>query len=465
MLYEFHHKQNSKKPDSVHATYLLTGTKLEATANGATGTTSHEDGEDTKMRSSPPLPSSSFQRPKEDEREAVATRTVMIVKEENLMQAKASFDTITGIHIYSVQAKGLGDIHTLAERKREFAADHALEDPLKEWKQYGVIQNPNVKRRERRNGAPHAMPAKTRDTAPAKKKETVPEMKDEPAKAEGVPTLTKQASTISNTSAKTATDPTRATTGKPTASQKDSSSIFKSFAKGAAAAVKSKKTESQQSSKAPSPAPAEDIPMTGFSDDDDDDDDGSAGLPDTPAITEPSGPSKKERKANLEAMMDMEDEPMEDAVATPEAGRDEDEEQHDEGAIDIPAAKEEPKESVIVENGRRRGRRRMMKKKTVRDEEGYLGKRSLTCFIAFKLTHYSYARRSCMGVLLGRRTRAQEGQSICPYGFDKQDYRKERCKARAGEHHVFLWEEISAISPNNSHLYDTSCLKSLADLP
>lgn len=70
-----------------------------------------------------------------------------------------------------------------------------------------------------------------------------------------------------------------------------------------------------------------------------------------------------------------------------------------------------------------------------------------------------------MGVLLGRRARAQEGQSICPYGFDKQDYRKERCKARAGEHHVFLWEEISVISPNNSHPYDTSCLKSLADLP
>lgn len=385
MLYEFHRKQNSKKPESVHATYLLTGTKLAATANGANGTTSQEDGEDTAMRSSPPLPSSSFQRPEEDECEAVAIRTVMIVKEENLNQAKALFDTITGIHIYSVQAKGLGDIHTLTECNRKVAADDALEDPLKEWKQYGVIQNPNVKRRQRRNGAPPVMPAKPRDTAPAKKKETVPEMKDEAAKAKSVPTLSKQASTNSNTSAKTATEPTRATTGKPAAGKKDSSSIFKSFAKGAAAAaVKSKKTESQQSSKAPSPAPVEDVPMTGFSDDDDDDDgDGSVGLPDTPAITDASGPSKKERKANLEAMMDMEDETMEDAAATPEVDRDEEEEQHDEGAIDIPAAREEPKESVSVENGRRRGRRRVMKKKTVKDEEGYLVTREEAAWESF----------------------------------------------------------------------------------
>jgi DNA polymerase delta subunit 3 len=35
---------------------------------------------------------------------------------------------------------------------------------------------------------------------------------------------------------------------------------------------------------------------------------------------------------------------------------------------------DEPEPTVTVENGRRRGRRRVMKKKTVKDEEGYLGK-------------------------------------------------------------------------------------------
>ena len=37
---------------------------------------------------------------------------------------------------------------------------------------------------------------------------------------------------------------------------------------------------------------------------------------------------------------------------------------------------DEPEPTVTVQNGRRRGRRRVMKKKTVKDEEGYLGKHS-----------------------------------------------------------------------------------------
>jgi DNA polymerase delta subunit 3 len=38
---------------------------------------------------------------------------------------------------------------------------------------------------------------------------------------------------------------------------------------------------------------------------------------------------------------------------------------------------EEPEPTVTVQNGRRRGKRRVMKKKTVKDEEGYLGKHGL----------------------------------------------------------------------------------------
>lgn len=58
---------------------------------------------------------------------------------------------------------------------------------------------------------------------------------------------------------------------------------------------------------------------------------------------------------------------------------------------DAPAAEEKPSDAeqpekietpnedeqeptITVENGRRRGKRRVMKKKTVKDEEGYLGK-------------------------------------------------------------------------------------------
>ena len=38
----------------------------------------------------------------------------------------------------------------------------------------------------------------------------------------------------------------------------------------------------------------------------------------------------------------------------------------------------EPKEEVSVAGGRRRGRRQVMRKKTIKDEEGYLGKYSMT---------------------------------------------------------------------------------------
>ena len=40
----------------------------------------------------------------------------------------------------------------------------------------------------------------------------------------------------------------------------------------------------------------------------------------------------------------------------------------------LPSKPVELKEEVTVQGGRRRGRRQVMKKRTVKDEEGYLGK-------------------------------------------------------------------------------------------
>lgn len=355
MLYEFHHKQNSKKPGTVHATYLITGTKRDVQTNGVH---SQEDGEDTVMRSSPPLPSSSIPQP--DETTATITvRSIMLVKEEHLDRAKDLFENITSIHIYSLQANSLNDFQPLTDCNRRVAAEYASEDPLKEWKQYGVIQNPHVKRRTRKTGPPPA---------------AVPPPKPEPAKAKAAAAAAAKSSTAEiKETARPSSKGSGAHsqpegTSKPATLKKEASSIFKSFAKGAA---KPKKRDSQQSSAAASPALAaepDDVPMTGFSDDDDDDQAGS-GLPDE-EVKAPTGKSRKEREAELQAMMDQEDEPMEDA-ATPAA----DEEKHDEGAIDKVESqpKDEPKDTVTVENGRRRGRRRVMKKKTVKDEDGYLG--------------------------------------------------------------------------------------------
>lgn len=82
MLYEFHSKQNAKKPKSVHATYVLTGTKrtIEDT-NGLNG----KDGDDTFMRSSPYM--SSMPEPEEyaeAAEEPVPTTSIVLVREEEL---------------------------------------------------------------------------------------------------------------------------------------------------------------------------------------------------------------------------------------------------------------------------------------------------------------------------------------------------------------------------------------------
>jgi DNA polymerase delta subunit 3 len=360
MLYEFHRKQNSKKPGSVHATYLVSGTKRPAT------TSSSQDDEDmdmeSSMRSSPPLPSSSLHRPDDQDEvaEVIAVRGVMLVREEHLEEAKAQFESISGMHIYSLQANGVSDVQVLTECNRRVAAEYATEDPLKEWKQYGVVQNPDVRRRTRGQPPPpppaKSVPAakstatavKSVGAAPTAKSAAVEKQADGKPAAKNVPPQKNTPNTAS----------------KPAANKNQNSSIFKSFAKGSANAKK--KAESQGSSAAASPAAEpEDVPMTGFSDDEDDAD---VGLPaELEEVKVPAGESKNERKSRLEAMMDEEDEAMEDA-ATPVSV----ESPHDDGAIDV-VEKEEPKETVVVENGRRRGRRRVMKKKTVKDEDGYLG--------------------------------------------------------------------------------------------
>ncbi|KAK5132294.1 hypothetical protein LTR08_009202 [Meristemomyces frigidus] len=369
MLYEFHRKQNAKKPGSVHATYLITGIRREQTPAQTNGVHSQKDGEDTVMQSSPPLPESSAPVPEESAEEPVVVRSVLLVKEEHLAQAKTTFESITGIHIYSLQANGLNDVQSLTECNRKIAVDYASEDPLVAWKQYGTIQNPNVKRRTARKGPPPAAPVtkpaevKLKQPAPAAKS-TVPEKqasKDSNTNSQDSTTAaSKRAS--KPPSAKATPEPTK----KPAAVKRQDSNIFMSFAKGK---TKPQKEESQSSVEAATPAAEpEDETMAGFSDEEDDAAEEGAVADVGEVANEPEGKSKRQREAELEAMMDQEDEVMEDA--SPEKSAD-----GDEGAIDKPNSQhpQQPaKDTIIVENGRRRGRRRVMKKKTVKDEDGYL---------------------------------------------------------------------------------------------
>jgi DNA polymerase delta subunit 3 len=81
MLYEFHRQQNGKKPGTVHATYLLSGTK-RVEEPVPTNSKVKKDGEDEYMQSSPFLASSMPQI--EDGSGAANVLSITLVREENL---------------------------------------------------------------------------------------------------------------------------------------------------------------------------------------------------------------------------------------------------------------------------------------------------------------------------------------------------------------------------------------------
>ena len=81
MLYDFHQKQNAKKPGSVHATYLLTGKKRPKPSQ-YTNSTLSQDGADSFMQSAPFT--SSIPEPEEAIEEIIPVTSIILVKEEDL---------------------------------------------------------------------------------------------------------------------------------------------------------------------------------------------------------------------------------------------------------------------------------------------------------------------------------------------------------------------------------------------
>lgn len=164
MLYDFHHKENTRKPNSVNATYLISGIRFPSAAAGRDG-----DGDDEEMMlQSSPMMSSSLPQSQQEERggdgAVVPAFSVLLVKEEQLdgmlfserqdalmyadlvqLEARASFKDITTIHIYSLQSAPLIDMHALTHAAWEVKSEIVREDVAKAGAQYGMIQNQFVK--------------------------------------------------------------------------------------------------------------------------------------------------------------------------------------------------------------------------------------------------------------------------------------------------------------------------------
>ncbi|PYH96422.1 hypothetical protein BO71DRAFT_349003 [Aspergillus ellipticus CBS 707.79] len=373
MLYDFHHSENNKKPNSVNATYIVTGMQKAPDSTSATNGAGDSFDSNGIPQSSPYISSS---MPNQDTAEDdIAISSVLLVREEDLEDAKSTFQYIASIHVYSLQAAVLQDLNVLTDVNVEMMANHAQEDPLEHGKTWGMIQGKNVRRRTGGRPpvpAPTPAPATSTTTIQAKrpiKMEEKPEPKAETEEEAAKPKpeqKSKPEPAVKRDDTPASSKPTE-----KTAPPKQKGSIFSSFAK---AKPKQKKEESATPTtpavESATPSGAEDAVFLGDASDEDEE---QELFPDS-GKSEPSGTreTRKEREEKLKKMMEddgmfyfyYEDEEMPDAAPSPE---------EESKPIDEPPPKQpEPKEEVTVRGGRRRGRRQIMKKKTVKDDEGYL---------------------------------------------------------------------------------------------
>lgn len=269
------------------------------------------------------------------------------------------------------------DVQILSDITREMHDLCANEDPLEQNKVYGVILNRDVKRRTVRRPA-----AATATVSAAMSKTNVAKPKVEDTKEAPKSSYSSSANVKKETktnaqdffgksSSTTKPEPTATEKKPPVELKRDSSSIFKAFAK-AKPKQNNEGTDSSAAATSAAASPTEDSPMRGMDDDDDDEDDGYVPPP-QPAkeATDSDRKSRKEREAALRKMMEEDDE---EDVAPPDVEMKEEptEMEQEEQAEPEP----EPEPTSTVSGGRRRGKRRVMKKKTVRDDEGYLGESS-----------------------------------------------------------------------------------------
>ncbi|ORY09654.1 DNA polymerase subunit Cdc27 [Clohesyomyces aquaticus] len=356
MLYDFHQKQNAKKTNTVHATYILTGKKRAP--EKANGIHTH-DGEDSFMHSSPYM--NSMPEPEEPTEEPPTHTSIVLVREEELEKTKSEFESITSMHIYSLEPGPLENLNLLSICNQDILKDCAGEEPLDRWKTYGSIHNPYIKRRTAKFApAPAPGASKTAPKAASKPPVTAAAKEEQAKPASRRGSMSEDNSSRQPTPQPSSSSGTLKKSGSKPNLKRDTSDIFKSFAKAKA------KPKEAAKSKESTPAPIPDERMQGMSEDEGDDDEG----PQIKFDAEKQAAARKLRAEKEEALRKMmEDDDDEDMPDAPPA---EEKESQDSPIDEVPSAAPAETASVTVQGGRRRGRRQVTKKKTVKDEEGYL---------------------------------------------------------------------------------------------
>lgn len=401
MLYDFYEFQNGKKPGSVYATYLLSGVKKAqdslSQVGGTTNGHKHEF-EDEPIPSSPPPFTSSMLEPSQESNHAseskgpqVKVRTITLAREENLEAVKEQYEHISSIHIYSLSPAHVQDLATLTDIGRGLFTDvFAKQDPLEHNRTYGIIQNPNVRRRQGKRPifpqgpAPKFQPvtaeSKTSAEKPTKESKVAPKAAPV-AKSEEPSRPSSRDSTHTNGSSK------------QPSMKRETSDLFRAFAK--------------QGQQKPKPAATRHDSDVKMKDDDEGESEDDAMFLDTGTTKKKKRPSdarkdREDKAAKLRKLVESDDE-AETAIpavekatgingepVTAQAGTDavqdneeaeavawsdSDSEKQRQTAPKKDASKGEKISTTTAAgtgDGRRRGKRKVMKKRTTKDEDGYL---------------------------------------------------------------------------------------------
>jgi DNA polymerase delta subunit 3 len=260
----------------------------------------------------------------------------------------------------------------LSDITREIQELCKSEDPLEFATVHGTIVNRNVKRRSGRRPPGQtttSIAIKGQSVKPKADLKELSKTSNATAKQEAKPLQssttkdffsqskekTKEKPKSTGATASTSSNKESTPVPAPSALKRESSSIFKSFAK---AKPKLKREETDSSVAAESPA--EDSPMRDVSDDEEE-----TYVPPVLLAKENTNSELKEKRAREAALRAMMDDSEEETVVAAKSEVEKVDKSDVEIQEDIPTA--------AVSDRRRRGRRRVMKKKTVQDEDGYLG--------------------------------------------------------------------------------------------
>ncbi|KAI1272969.1 DNA polymerase subunit Cdc27 [Xylaria sp. FL0933] len=346
MLYDFHKWQNDKRPNTLHATYIIYGTKSRQV---------HQD-EDVEMTDS--QTSDATDAPFSD---LVPTYTLSLVSQEQLQESLSQYNEVASIHVYSLAPHPLKDLQILTDTARQVLELSATDSISNASKVYGTVANPNVRKRERRGGTipvTKASQPKTESKPPVKQeaKPAAAAVKEEP-KDVAKPT--------------SASAPAKKSTPAASLKRQGSSGIGQMFAKAAAKPKNPVTKAADSSATSTANSGAEDSQATGAMSDDGEDD--ADPIPGVKNEDSNARQARKDRQAELRRMMEESDEEEEAEKTTDNAEDDPMDEEPPPPEPEPEPKAEEPAEVVSsASGGRRRGRRRVTRKKQIMDEKGYL---------------------------------------------------------------------------------------------